>query len=231
MPKGVYERTSEMKSCHPRALSEQDALEAYELYRQGVFQKDIAKKFGCGINTLIRSLKKTGGLVYKHKRNSGCENPAWKGGKITDPDGYILIRSPEHPMAKKDGYLLEHRLVMSGLLGRNLTKDEVVHHRNGIRSDNRPENLLLFASNGVHLGVELLGKVPKWTEEGFQNMCQARKQQTYTGAYKNVANVAKLRKKKIQKFLRDTDFLENIELEARLELPPMPKRPRRRKRH
>jgi hypothetical protein len=51
-------------------------------------------------------------------------------------------------------------------LGRHLKDGEVVHHRNGIRHDNRIENLELFQSNGEHLRYELTGKVPKWSEDG-----------------------------------------------------------------
>lgn len=56
-------------------------------------------------------------------------------------DGYIFVYAPEHPNAKQDGYVAQHRLVMAQSLGRALTTDEHVHHINGKRDDNRPENL------------------------------------------------------------------------------------------
>jgi HNH endonuclease len=55
--------------------------------------------------------------------------------------GYVMIFEPTHPNARKDGYVSEHVKVMSAKLGRPLKRFEEVHHRNGIRHDNRPENL------------------------------------------------------------------------------------------
>ena len=54
--------------------------------------------------------------------------------------GYVLAWKPDDPRARH-GYLDEHRLVMEDQLGRKLRSDEHVHHRNGIRWDNRVENL------------------------------------------------------------------------------------------
>lgn len=59
--------------------------------------------------------------------------------------GYVLIFEPTHPNAHKDGYVAEHAKVMAEMLGRPLERFEEVHHKNGIRSDNRSENLELWA--------------------------------------------------------------------------------------
>lgn len=63
--------------------------------------------------------------------------------------------------------MLEHRLVMEEMLGRYLDPQEVVHHRNKIRSDNRPANLQLFGTNADHLRAELTGHCPRWTPSGI----------------------------------------------------------------
>jgi len=63
----------------------------------------------------------------------------WKGGKRFNGD-YIEIYKPEHPNSHK-GYILEHRFVMENHLGRYLERWEWVHHKNGIKDDNRIENL------------------------------------------------------------------------------------------
>ena len=74
----------------------------------------------------------------------GDRNPFWNGGKMTS-HGYRLLKRPDHPNANGGGYVFEHRLVMSEHIGRPLTKEEVVHHKNRNRSDNRIENLELLS--------------------------------------------------------------------------------------
>lgn len=64
--------------------------------------------------------------------------------------GYFYVHFPDHPKAGKQGYVAEHRLVMEKHLGRYLELQEVVHHRNHVKTDNRIENLELAASHGQH---------------------------------------------------------------------------------
>jgi len=64
--------------------------------------------------------------------------------------GYKYIRCVDHPHATTRGYVLEHRLIMEEYLGRYLTPEEVVHHKNGDRLDNNIENLQLLTGKGAH---------------------------------------------------------------------------------
>src|SRR3990167_11065751 len=64
------------------------------------------------------------------------KNYFWKGGRIVDKSGYILLKNNEHPFCNSGGYVREHRLVMEKHLGRYLQPKEVVHHENEIRNDN-----------------------------------------------------------------------------------------------
>jgi HNH endonuclease len=68
----------------------------------------------------------------------------WKDGKHYDRAGYILILKKDHPYSSSTGHIPEHRLVMEQYIGRYLTKEEVVHHINGIKDDNRISNLQLM---------------------------------------------------------------------------------------
>lgn len=85
------------------------------------------------------------------REQRGVNNPHWKGGRYIK-EGYVMVRlEPEDPfylMQGSDGYTREHRLVMAKHLGRLLHTWEVVHHINGIKDDNRLENLQLFNDNG-----------------------------------------------------------------------------------
>ena len=73
----------------------------------------------------------------------GTLSPRWKGGRTKTVAGYIWIRFPEHPKANH-GYISEHIVVMEKHLGRPLKTGEHVHHINGIKDDNRLENLVVL---------------------------------------------------------------------------------------
>jgi hypothetical protein len=62
-----------------------------------------------------------------------------------------LILNHEHPNCDKDGYVLEHRLIMEHFLERYLKPSEIIHHKNHNSQDNRIENLELVDSNSRHI--------------------------------------------------------------------------------
>jgi hypothetical protein len=139
----------------------------------------IAEKVGCNPETVRVFCHENGLRVQSRGPRKGPGHPEWKGGRIVDKDGYVLIWVWEHPHARQrgqkhhGGHVLEHRLVMELHLGRFLKRHEVVHHKNADKQDNRLENLVLFPSNGEHLRHELTWRCPKWTEDGKRRLKEA----------------------------------------------------------
>lgn len=85
-------------------------------------------------------------LKYDHKSSpKGADHHNWKGGRQITNTGYVYIHCPEHPNTNSSGYVAEHRLVMEQKVNRYLSRAEFVHHINGIKNDNRPENLQLVS--------------------------------------------------------------------------------------
>lgn len=88
---------------------------------------------------------------YRKIHYSGKNSHKYIRGSYINTRGYKVILMPTHPYCPKTGYMSEHRLVMENHLGRLLTKNEVIHHINGVKTDNRIENLKLYKNHSTHL--------------------------------------------------------------------------------
>ena len=105
---------------------------------------------GCGENLKLKRrhffkshLKEFPRFIKGHQQFGNKRG--WKGGLIKDFRGYVWVYSPDHPFknAMGAGYVKRARLVMERKLGRYLLPTEIVHHINGIKDDDKKENLLV----------------------------------------------------------------------------------------
>lgn len=135
-------------------------------------------------NIPTRTMREALKLAYQNKSDikRGSAHWAWRGGKTKTDKGYIYSHAPEHPYHSKHGYVLEHRLVMEQKLGRYLLPFEKVHHLNGIKNDNRLENLILVSQANQSMYDELCSHCPlrkeirllKWQFKQLQEQLQYR---------------------------------------------------------
>jgi endonuclease len=94
--------------------------------------------------------------------------------KLDKGVGYMYCYNPTHPLANKSGKVYEHRYVMSNYLGRWLTTDEVVHHKDGDRTNNQIENLELTNNrdhailHAIENGCIYATKVCKYCNKEFK---------------------------------------------------------------
>ena len=113
---------------------------------------------------MAKFLFKKGHKVSKETRMKisiavrGSNHPFWKGGISSNVEGYILIKSENHPNKNAGGYVFEHRLVMEKKIGRYLTKDEIVHHIDGDKKNNSESNLELM-DRAMHIREHKLKRI------------------------------------------------------------------------
>jgi transposase len=96
---------------------------------------EIAEEVGVSVSLVNRYLKELGVKPVRYH----------KGFTETD-SGYILCRCPDHPNADSKGYVREHVLVVTKVLGRPLKDNEVVHHKDEDKANNLLSNLQVMDS-------------------------------------------------------------------------------------
>lgn len=99
----------------------------------------------------------------KKGKQKGSYNPNWKGGEIYR-NGYIKILEHEHPHSNKKGYIKRSILVVEKKLGRYLKDNEIVHHKNGIKTDDRSSNLIVLGDSEHKSYHALRRKRNEWTQ-------------------------------------------------------------------
>lgn len=149
---------------HEIPVRSQSESHAIRLMRQGPPQRKGSTPWNKGIprttEEKIRMSESQRRHYKKHKAPTGEKHSQWKGGKSVHR-GYVLVwLSKDDPYAAmaysnhgRGLRIEEHRLVMARHLGRPLSKDEIVHHLNGIKDDNRPENLAVVTKHNHETGT------------------------------------------------------------------------------
>lgn len=90
--------------------------------------------------------------------------PPWKILRVVSKGDYNYAVVPDHPHATKNGYVLEHRVVMENKLGRILSRRELVHHKRHSEKKNNSEGNLEVKLRGEHERYHGLARGRRWVE-------------------------------------------------------------------
>ena len=174
-----YIETRIAEGASLRMLENEIGIERQKLSRE-------MKKAGMRVPTRIESVKflwknhkhphigKTGSLCPTYGRKmsdetkqklreamAGDKNYHWSGGRKKHSSGYILVYRPDNQLADKHGFVLEHRLVAEQKYGRKLTSSDIVHHIDGNKTNNNPENIVVLTRSEhakLHNGLKKCNK-------------------------------------------------------------------------
>lgn len=147
-----YEECVRCKTTRPYHGGRGLCKSCYTLWRnyKDKLPIDILAQFVGGERTYLAYLKSLR-LPYRGKKHH-----LFRGG-VTFRGGYRRVLVDNHPHIPKSRYASEHRLIMEKHLGRYLKQDEVVHHINGNKADNRLENLRVMTRSD-HISLHHKGK-------------------------------------------------------------------------
>ena len=155
-----YRQSAYLKTGKAYAPKYQGSTEEIlEMYKGGLSIKEIAKKIGRSSNVVALRVKRAG--ISRKWQASGPDHSMWQGGRMDDGQGYIKVwveaDSTMSSMRDGAGYIKEHRLVLARKIGRPLLASETVHHIDGNRSNNTPDNLQLRqGKHGNHTAMHCM---------------------------------------------------------------------------
>lgn len=143
----------------------------YELYHnQGLNSNEIGRRYGTVGSAVRLAMSRLGVLTRTiSEATKGERHYGWKGGVNKTSHGYIEVYLPEHHKAGKRGYVRQHILVWEQAYGRELADGEAVHHLNGVKDDNRPENLIAMSKKSHDRFIPLLQSRIRELEDKLQS--------------------------------------------------------------
>jgi len=177
MPTGVYLRVKpihrkgkSLSKEHKKRLSEEHKKKIGAFNKGKTFSDETRKKLSIANKGQKRSKQTRLKMSLSHKgilRPDLQGNKAynWKGGKHVNMEGYVVVLCRDHPHSKK-GYVLEHRLMMEQKIRRYLKPEEIVHHINGLKTDNRLKNLQLLKNRSQHMKIHRAEQLARQNEGG-----------------------------------------------------------------
>lgn len=149
-------------------ITDQELERMYVLEQKSCFEIS-EEKGGLNVSTLYKRMDRLGilrrsksqAMILAYQKNrqkvhlplngKGPNSPAWKGGRWKTKKGYIVVYSPGHHHAQAHGkYVFEHILIWEKAHNMKLPKGWVIHHFNGIKDDNRSQNLTAMPRKKHH---------------------------------------------------------------------------------
>lgn len=168
-----------------RPKSQEEINKIVELYGTGLSAYSVGKMVGLCHSTIEKHLRRKGLMRSKSEAAKAAYRTRehhwnWKGGKCKTNRGYIYINAPDHikkyhPELKWKRYILEHIYVWEKAHGKRLPINMVIHHLNGIKDDNRIENLVALKRGEHHKLAEPYKKRIRELEKEVRKLKKSRK--------------------------------------------------------